>query len=92
LHYANVIMILGNGVINSDNDLKLKVLRHLKKLQNEKKTHKMAKDIFNYIVRLWPESSFDCWGQDVYWDVRRYDKKYDLDAVIHFLECRKNDN
>ena len=85
-------MISGNDVISNDNNLELRVLRHLKKLQNDKTTLGMARDIFNYIVMLWPESSFDCWGADVYWDIRNYNKKYNLDDVISYLERGKNDN
>jgi hypothetical protein len=76
--------------LTSDNDLELQVLRHLKKLHNGKKTRKIANDIFNYIVHLRPESSLDCWGQATYWDIRNYNKNYDLDAVLRHKERRQN--
>jgi hypothetical protein len=82
--------MLTSEIDPTDNDLKLRVLRHIKKLHHKESTRKMAQDIFNYIVILWPESSFDCWGTDVYWDSRNYNKKYDLDAVIRYLERGKN--
>jgi hypothetical protein len=94
LHYAKGKKCANFKVVCMDNDLKLQVLRYLKKLQSKKATRKMAKDIFRYIVRLWSESSFDCWGQSVYWDIRNYNKQYNLDEVLHYLEnleSRKNE-